>query len=45
MPFPEPFDESKAPRQICELVDPFITKSPFNLKVYCDSQPNTVITL
>ena len=45
VPFPEPFDESKAPRQICELVDPFITKSPFNLKVYCDSQPNTVITL
>jgi hypothetical protein len=28
VPFPEPFDDPKAPRQVCELVDPFITKSP-----------------
>jgi len=45
VPFPEPFDESKAPRQICELVDPFITESPFNLKALCASLPNKVITL
>jgi rubrerythrin len=45
VPFPEPFDEAKAPRQVCELVDPFITKSPFNLKAFCESLPNKVITL
>jgi hypothetical protein len=26
-------------------VDPFITKSPFNLKAFCESLPNKVITL
>jgi rubrerythrin len=45
VPFPEAFDEPKAPRQVCELVDPFITKSPFNLKAFCESLPNKVITL
>src|SRR5918998_6852341 len=45
VPFPEPFDEPKAPRQVCELVDPFITKSPFNLKAFCKTLPNKVITL
>jgi len=45
VPFPEPFDEPKAPRQVCELVGPFITKSPFNLKAFCESLPNKVITL
>jgi rubrerythrin len=45
VPFPEPFDEPKAPRQVCEMVDPFITKSPFNLKAFCESLPNKVITL
>jgi rubrerythrin len=45
VPFPEPFDDPKAPRQVCEMVDPFITKSPFNLKAFCESLPNKVITL
>jgi rubrerythrin len=45
VPFPEPFDDPKAPRQVCELVDPFITNSPFNLKAFCESLPNQVITL
>jgi rubrerythrin len=45
VPFPEPFDEPKAPRRVCEMVDPFITKSPFNLKAFCESLPNKVITL
>jgi rubrerythrin len=45
VPFPEPFDDPKAPRQVCELVDPFITESPFNLKAFCESLPNKVITL
>ncbi len=45
VPFPEPFDDPKAPRRVCEMVDPFITKSPFNLKAFCESLPNTVITL
>ena len=45
MPFPEPFDDPKAPRQVCELVDPFMTQSPFNLKAFCASLPNKVITL
>ena len=45
VPFPEPFDDPKAPRQVCEMVDPFITKSPFNLKAFCESLPNEVITL
>jgi rubrerythrin len=45
VPFPEPFDDPKAPRKVCELVDPFITKSPFNLKAFCESLPNKVITL
>jgi rubrerythrin len=45
VPFPEPFDDPKAPRRVCEMVDPFITKSPFNLKAFCESLPNKVITL
>ena len=45
VPFPKPFDDPKAPRQVCEMVDPFITKSPFNLKAFCESLPNQVITL
>src|SRR5215211_1228087 len=45
VPFPDAFDEPKAPRKVCELVDPFITKSPFNLKAFCESLPNKVITL
>jgi len=45
VPFPKPFDTPKAPGQVCELVDPFITKSPFNLKAFCESLPNKVITL
>jgi rubrerythrin len=45
VPFPDAFDTPKAPRRVCELVDPFITKSPFNLKAFCESLPNKVITL
>jgi rubrerythrin len=45
VPFPKPFDKPKAPRDVCEMVDPFITKSPFNLKAFCESLPNQVITL
>jgi rubrerythrin len=45
VPFPEPFDDPKAPRDVCEMVDPFITESPFNLKKFCESLPNKVITL
>jgi rubrerythrin len=45
VPFPEPFDDPKAPRKVCEMVDPFITESPFNLKAFCESLPNKVITL
>jgi rubrerythrin len=45
VPFPAPFDKPKAPQQVCEMVDPFITKSPFNLKAFCESLPNKVITL
>jgi hypothetical protein len=45
VPFPEAFDEPKAPGRVCEMVDPFITKSPFNLKAFCESLPNEVITL
>jgi hypothetical protein len=30
---------------VCEMVDPFITKCPFNLKAFCESLPNKVITL
>jgi rubrerythrin len=45
VPFPEPFDDPQAPRWVCEMVDPFITKSPFNLKAFCESLPNKVITL
>jgi rubrerythrin len=45
VPFPAPFDKPKAPQQVCEMVDPFITKSPFNLKKFCESLPNRVITL
>jgi len=45
VPFPEPFDTPKAPQKVCELVDPFITKSPFDLKAFCESLPNKVITL
>ena len=45
VPFPEPFDDAVAPQKVCEAVDPFITKSPFNLKKFCESLPNKVITL
>jgi rubrerythrin len=45
VPFPDAFDEPVAPRKVCEAVDPFITKSPFNLKKFCESLPNKVITL
>jgi hypothetical protein len=45
VPFPKAFDEPKAPRQVCEMVDPFITKSPFDLKAFCEQLPNKVITL
>ncbi len=45
VPFPAPFDKPKSPQQVCELVDPFITKSPFNLKRFCESLPSKVITL
>ena len=45
VPFPDAFDDPKAPRKVCEAVDPFITKSPFNLKKFCESLPNKVITL
>jgi rubrerythrin len=45
VPFPDAFDEPKAPRRVCDLVDPFITKSPFNLKAFCESLPSKVITL
>ncbi len=45
VPFPEPFDDAVAPQKVCEAVDPFITKSPFNLKAFCESLPNKVITL
>jgi rubrerythrin len=45
VPFPAPFDKPKSPQQVCELVDPFITKSPFNLKKFCESLPSKVITL
>ena len=45
VPFPKPFDKPKAPRQVCEMVDPFIIKSPFDLKAFCESLPNKVITL
>jgi rubrerythrin len=44
VPFPDAFDEPVAPRKVCEAVDPFITKSPFNLKKFCESLPNKVIT-
>ena len=44
VPFPAAFDDPVAPRKVCEMVDPFITKSPFNLKKFCDSLPNKVIT-
>src|ERR671912_226564 len=45
VPFPEPFDEPKAPRRECQMVDPFLTKRPFDLKAFCESLPNKVITL
>ena len=44
VPFPAAFDDPVAPRKVCEMVDLFITKSPFNLKKFCDSLPNKVIT-
>jgi rubrerythrin len=44
VPFPNAFDQPKAPRKVCEMVDPFITKSPFNLKKFCESLPNEVKT-
>ena len=44
VPFPAAFDEPKAPREVCELVeDAFITSSPYNLKRFCESLPNEVI--
>jgi len=45
VPFPEPFDDPKAPQEVCKLVDPFITKSPFNLEAFCKTLPSEVITL
>ncbi len=45
VPFPEPFDDPKAPQEVCKLVDPFITKSPFNLEAFCKTLPSKVITL
>ena len=46
VPFPEPFDDPKAPQEICELVEKtFITKCPFDLKAFCESLPSKVITL
>jgi hypothetical protein len=45
VPFPDAFDEPVAPQKVCEAVDPFITKSPFNLRAFCESLPNKVITL
>jgi rubrerythrin len=45
VPFPAAFDKPKAPRDVCEMVDPFITQSPFNLKAFCESLPDRVITL
>ncbi len=45
VPFPKAFDEPKAPRQVCEMVDPFITKCPFDLQGFCKKLPNKVITL
>jgi hypothetical protein len=35
----------KAPWQVREMVDPFITKSSFDLKAFCEQLPNKVITL
>jgi rubrerythrin len=44
VPFLGAFDEPKAPRAVCKLVaDAFITKSPYNLKRFCESLPNEVI--
>jgi rubrerythrin len=46
VPFPEPFDDPKAPRQVCELVHKtFITECPFDLEGFCKTLPNKVITL
>jgi hypothetical protein len=46
VPFPESFDDSKAPRQVCELVHKtFITECPFDLEGFCRTLPNKVITL
>ena len=45
VPFPEPFDYPRAPRRICEMVDQFITRSSFDLKAFCESPPNRVITI
>jgi hypothetical protein len=45
VPFPNAFDEPKAPQDICKLVDRlFITDSPFNLKKFCESLPDKVKT-
>jgi len=45
VPFPDAFDEPKAPQDICELVDKmFITESPFDMKAFCESLPSEVIT-
>ena len=45
VPFPEPFDDPKAPQEVCKLVDPFIIKSPFSLEAFCKTLPSEVITL
>ena len=45
VPFPEPFDDPRAPRRICEMVDQFINRSSFDLKAFCESLPKRVITI
>jgi hypothetical protein len=46
VPFPEPFDDPKAPRQVCEPVHQiFITECPFDLERFCETLPTKVITL
>ena len=44
VPFPSAFDDPKAPQAVCRLVDEgFITRSPYDLKAFCERLPNTVI--
>jgi hypothetical protein len=46
VPFPEPFDDPKAPQEVCELVHKtFIKECPFDLEGFCKTLPNKVITL